>query len=128
MHEKFDNNLMMEDKVNMIETLLERVTELGKTSFELYKLKTVEKTAEVISTVVPHAIVYILFSSFMLFLNLGLALWLGQIIGNTFYGFFVVAAFYAVIAVFVHLFFHKWLKRVVNEFIIKLSFKKESDE
>ncbi len=128
MQEKFDDKLMMEDKLNMIETLLERVTELVKTSLELYKLKTVEKTAEVISTVVPRAIVFIVFSSFMLFLNLGLALWLGQVIGHTFYGFFVVAAFYAVIAAVMHFFMHKWLKRVVNEFIIRLSFKKDSDE
>lgn len=119
---------MMEDKVNMIETLLERVTELVKTSLELYKLKTVEKTAEVISSVVPRAIVYTLFSTFMLFLNLGIAFWLGKLIGNTFYGFFVVAAFYAVIAAFVHLFMHKWLKRIVNEFMIKHTFKKDSDE
>jgi len=118
----------MEEHANKIEALFERVTEYGKTSLELYKLKTVEKTAEVVSSVVPQAIVFILFSSFLLFLNLGLALWLGQIIGNIFYGFFVVAAFYALIAVFMHFFMHNWLKRVVNEFIIKLTLNKESDE
>ena len=96
----------MEDKVNMIETLLERVTELGKTSLELYKLKAIEKTSEVASTVIPRAIVFILFSTFLLFLNLGVALWLGMLMGSTFYGFFAVSAFYAVLAASVYFFMH----------------------
>ncbi len=127
MHEKFDDKLMMENNLNMIEALIERVTELGKTSLELYKLKTVEKTAEVVSSFVPLAIVFILFSTFMLFINLGLAIWLGKKIGDPIYGFFIVAAFYAVIAAIVQIFMRNRLKRIVNEFIIKLSFKKDSD-
>jgi hypothetical protein len=119
---------MMEDNGNMIEKLLERVTELGKTSLELYKLKIVEKTSEVVSIIVPRAIVFILLASFLFFLNLGLALWLGKLMGNTFYGFFVIAAFYAVIAAIMHFFMQKWLKRVVKESMIKLTLKKESDE
>lgn len=123
-----DNNLTMEANLNRLETLLEEVTELGKTSLELIKLKSVEKSADVVSSVVPHAIVFILFSSFMLFLNLGLAFLLGKLLGNTFYGFFVVAAFYAVITAVVQLFMQKWLKRVLNEYIIKRFFNKDTDE
>lgn len=52
-----DNNLTMEANLNRLETLLEEVTELGKTSLELIKLKSVEKSADVVSSVVPHAIV-----------------------------------------------------------------------
>jgi hypothetical protein len=118
----------MEENVNRLETLLEKAAELGKSSLDLYRLRTVEKTADVVSTIVPYGIVFILFSSFLVFLNVGLALWFGKIIGNTFYGFFIVAAFYATIAAVVHFFMHEWLKRLVNEFLIKLFFKKDSDE
>jgi hypothetical protein len=128
MNDNCDNDLTMEDNAIRIEKLFERVAELVKTSLELFKLKTTEKTSEVVSTLVPYAIVFILISTFMLLLNVGLALWLGKLTGNTFLGFFIVAAFYAVIAVIVHFFMQKWLKKVVNELFIKLTFKKGSDE
>jgi ABC-type uncharacterized transport system fused permease/ATPase subunit len=118
----------MENETNRLEALLEKVTKLGKTSLELIKMKTVVKTADVVSSVAPKIIVIILFSVFMTFLNFGLAFWLGKLMGNTFYGFFVVSAFYAVLAAIVYFFMQKWLKRVLNEFIIKLFFQKESDE
>lgn len=84
----------MEDSANLLETLLERVTEYGKTSIELVKLKTLDKTTDIVSSLVPVSVVILLIASFMLFLNLGLAFWLGEVLGKIFYGFFVVAAFY----------------------------------
>jgi len=40
----------MEDSANLLETLLERVTEYGKTSIELVKLKTLDKTTDIVSS------------------------------------------------------------------------------
>ncbi len=42
----------MEDKLNFIEPLFERVEEYGKTSYELFKLKTIDKTSNILSTFV----------------------------------------------------------------------------
>ena len=95
----------MEDNSKLLETLLDRATDYGKTSFELLKLKTLDKTTDAISSAIPHSVVFVLIASFMLFLNLGLALWLGEILGKMFYGFFVVAGFYAVTAIVIT-FFH----------------------
>jgi len=113
----------MEDHANKIETLFERVTEYGKTSLELVKLKTVEKTSDVASTFIPHAIVFALFAIFLLFLSLGLAIWIGGILGNIFYGFFTVAAFYGLVSAIVHFFMRAWLKKVATGYIIKMSLK-----
>lgn len=111
----------MEENANMIESLIERTTEYGKTSFELIKLKAVDKTSDVISSFVPNLIVAVFILSFMLFGSVGLALWLGEIIGQTCYGFFIVGVSYGIIGVFTHLFMHKWLKRIVgNNFIKKV--------
>ena len=109
----------MEDNAKLLESLLERATEYGKTSFELVKLKTLDKTTDVVSSMVPHSVVFILFASFMLFLNLGLALWLGDILGKTFYGFFAVAAFYILAGIVIHFFMHKWIKKLVGNYFIK---------
>jgi uncharacterized membrane protein len=113
----------MEDNTKLFETLLERATEYGKTSLELAKLKTLEKTSDVISSFIPHSVVFILFASFMLFVNLGLALWIGEILGNAFFGFFVIAGFYGIAALVIFFLMHKWLKKRIYEYFIKQLFK-----
>jgi len=112
------NNEAMENHSKMIESLMERATEYGKTSFELVKLKALDKTAEVVSSFIPHSVVIIIIFSFLLFSGMGLSLWLGELLGKDFYGFFAVAATYGTAGIFIHFFMHKWLKRIVcNNFI-----------
>ena len=55
----------------------------------------------------------------MLFFNLGVAFWLGEMLGKIFYGFFIVAAFYLLMMTVVYFFMYKWLKKVIGNFIIK---------
>jgi hypothetical protein len=113
----------MEENINSIESLIEKATEYGKTSFELAKLKAVDKTAEVVSSFLSHSLVLIIISSFLLFLSLGAALWLGEILGKFYLGFFIVAAFYGVTGIFVHFIFHKWISKCVGDSIIKQMLK-----
>ena len=49
----------MEENTNLIESLLERVTEYGKTSYDLVKLNVVDKTSDGISSLLSHIIVKI---------------------------------------------------------------------
>ena len=72
----------MEENAKLIESLLEKAFEYGKTSFELTKLKALDKTSDIVSTVIPHTLVFVLIMSFMLFFNLGLAFFLGKILGS----------------------------------------------
>jgi|ERR1035437_2459896 hypothetical protein len=109
----------MNDNEKLIESLLERTVEYGKTSFELVKLKTLDKTSEVVSSFIPHSIVFFFIASLLFFFNLGLAFWLGEIMGNNSYGFFVVAAFYGVLGLVIHFFMHDWLKQKICNYIIK---------
>jgi hypothetical protein len=109
----------MEDTAKMLESLLEKANDYGKTSYELVKLKALDKSAEIVSSLVPHSLVFILIASFMLFLNLGLALWLGELLGKIFYGFFVVATFYVIAGIVIHFFIHNWLRRLAGNYFIK---------
>ena len=113
----------MEDNTKLLESLLEKATDFGKTSFELVKLKTLDKSTDIVSSLVPNSIVFVLIVTFMLFLNLGIALWLGDILGKIFYGFFVVAAFYIFAGIVIHFFMHKWIKKLVGNYFIKLMLK-----
>jgi len=105
--------------IGMIESLFEKTVDYGKTSFLLVKLRTLNKTSDIVSSLLAHTVVLIFVLSFMLFLSLGIAIWVGEILGNTFYGFFVVAAFYGLTGVLIHLFLHKWIKKLVSDRFIK---------
>jgi len=109
----------MEDKANILESLLERSEEYGKTSLELLKLKVLDKSTGVISTIVSRVIAIIIFFIFFLLVTIGISLWLGEIMGKSWYGFFAVAAFYGTTATVVYFFMHTWLKKLVCDFIIK---------
>ena len=109
----------MEEPTKSIESLLSKATEYGKTSYELIKLKALEKTSDALSSFIPNATVFLIIGSFLLFSSLGLAFWLGEILGRICYGFFAVAVFYAIIAIVLHFFMHQWLKKIFCNYFIK---------
>ena len=109
----------MQDQAKMIETLLEDATEYGKTSLEIVKLKAVDKSSEVISSLVFQTILFVLAISFIVFVNLGLAIWIGKLLGQLYLGFFVMAAFYLIAGLIYYSFFQKEIKKQVSEYIIK---------
>lgn len=109
----------MNENTQLLESLFEKASDYGKTSLELIKLKALDKTTDLVSSLVPHSVVVIFTAIFLLFLNLGLAFFIGDLLGKMFYGFFAVAAFYILTAVSVHFFMHKRIKKLVGDFIIK---------
>jgi ABC-type uncharacterized transport system fused permease/ATPase subunit len=113
----------MEDNANMIELLLDRATEYSKTSYELAKLKALDKTSDFVSSFIPQAIVFVLIISFLLFLSLGLAFWIGEILGRVCYGFFVIAASYFITGITIRFLCYNWLKRMIEKYFIKKVFK-----
>jgi hypothetical protein len=109
----------MDSNAKLIDLLVERATEYGKTSLEVLKYKAIEKTSEVVSSIVPHSVVLVLIVFFLLFINFGLAFWLGEIFGKIYFGFFIVAGFYLLIGMIMHFFMHKWLKNKIGNCLIK---------
>jgi fatty acid desaturase len=113
----------MEESAKLIESLYEKAVDYGVTSFELIKFKALDKTSDVASSFLPHAIVLLVFATFLLLLNFGLALWIGEMLGKLFLGFFIVAGFYGLVALVLHFFLHKQLKKHFQDYIVKLMFK-----
>jgi ABC-type uncharacterized transport system fused permease/ATPase subunit len=111
----------MEEKASILELLLDRTVDYTKSSYELVKLKTVDKASDFVSSLVPGILVIILFSSFVLFVSLGLAFWLGNTLHNICFGFLIVAAFYGILTTVFRLFFYNRLKKTIgNRFIRKV--------
>jgi uncharacterized membrane protein len=109
----------MEDQESLIESLIEKGEQYGKTTLELLKLKTIDKSADVVSTLVSWAIVIVFAVLFFLILNIGVALWIGELLGKSYYGFFVVAGFYALLAILFGIFRKQMVKRPINNSIVE---------
>jgi len=110
--------LNLEEPSALLEQLVEKVEQYGKKTLELLKLRTIDKTAEVSSNMVSWLIVGVFAVLFFLVLNIGVALWLGELMGKSYYGFFVVSGFYAFLAVIFTVFRKQFIKEPLNNSII----------
>jgi hypothetical protein len=108
----------MQSSADIIETLFEKAETYSKTTFELGKLKSVETTATVVTFLVARLSVIIMISLFALILNIGFAIWIGKLLGEYYYGFFIVAGFYCIAGIVLHFFLHKWIKKPLGDLII----------
>lgn len=108
----------MNEQSGLIESLIEKGEQYGKTTLELLKLKTLDKSADVASNLVSWLIVVIFAVLFFLILNIGVALWIGELLGKSYYGFFAVSGFYALLAILFGIFRKQWIKNPVNNSII----------
>lgn len=113
----------MTENMNAFESLLEKATDYGKTSFELAKLQAINKISHFISSLIPHSLLLLLSITCMLFVNLGAALWLGELMGKMYYGFFAVAIFYILVAVLFRIFLHQWVKKTICNYVINQAIK-----
>lgn len=107
-----------EEKPSFMEPLFEKLEAYGKTSFELLKLNALQKSASIIS-VFTIRIILVLFIVLVIFnLNIGVALWLGNILNSMYYGFFCVAGFYLFVVGILCVFLNKYILRKINQSII----------
>lgn len=111
----------MDSQTNLIEPLLEKVETYAKTSFELLRLKALAKTADVTSTLFSRSLFILLVSFFAFTINIAVALWLGDVLGKNYYGFLIVAGFYALASIIL-LIVHPSIKIRVNNTIIRQLF------
>jgi len=109
----------MDEQSGLIESLIEKGEQYGKTTLELLKLKTLDKSADVASNLVSWLIVIIFVVLFFLILNIGVALWLGELLGKSYYGFFVVSGFYALLALIFVIFRKQLIKDPLNNSIVE---------
>ena len=111
----------MDTNTSFIEPLFERAEAYGKTSFELLRLKALNKTADVSSTLFSRSLFILVISIFAFTINIAIALWLGDLLGKSYYGFLIVSGFYAIVAV-VLLIAHPTIKKRAGDTIVKQLF------
>src|SRR3954447_12786860 len=111
----------METKAHSFESLFERAGEYLETRMELVKLKSVEKSSDVISSFGARIPVILALLISIIILSIGVALWIGERSGKSYYGFFIVGGFYIFIALIGYVFRNRLLKvPIANLFINKV--------
>ena len=110
----------MENKLNdNIESLFERAGEYIETRIDLYKLKAVDKSSDVLSSVISKMIVLLVFVMFIFIINIGIALLLGELLGKSWVGFFVLAGFYLITGIIFNYMRKKWFKGPIADKMIQ---------
>jgi phosphoglycerol transferase MdoB-like AlkP superfamily enzyme len=113
----------MTDDSTPIATLFDRAEDYTKTTIKLFKLNTVDKAAEIISSLFSLLVVVMTIVLSVVIISIGLALWIGKLLGDSYYGFFVIGAFYLLIGIILHIFREQWLKYPISNSIIKKMMK-----
>lgn len=113
----------MTDSTTPIATLLDRAENYGKTTLNLFKLNAIDKSADVVSSLVSQLAVLMAVVFSVLIASIGLSLWIGKLLGDSFFGFFIIGGFYAVVAIILNVFRHQWIKYPVSNSIIKQMLK-----
>jgi len=110
---------MMENQPQTIESLFENAGSYLETRIDLLKLRALNKSSDAASSIVSRLTILVLAIFAMFILNVGLALWIGELLGKDYLGFFAVAGFYILLAVLIHFFKDSWIKEPVSRMIIK---------
>lgn len=108
----------METKMDFVDTFIERIEQYVKTSFELIKLKLLDRTANIVTTIILFLLLTIIFLLFAFTINIAIALWIGDLLGKNYYGFFVVAGFYILLGIVLYAFRNKWIKTLLRNSVI----------
>ncbi len=101
-----------------IESLLDDTGKYIEAKTELWKLKTADKISENISSIASQVIFLFIISIVIMSLNVGLAIMIGSWMGEIYYGFFIIAGFYALVGLLLYAVRDKIIKTPLYNSII----------
>jgi len=118
----------MKNYTDELEKLFTSVENYSKTTLKLFEYTTVYKSANILSSLSVKFVLTLVFIFFFFFLNIGIAFCLGEYLNKFYYGFFVVAGFYIVVALLFMLFKDALIKTPISNYIIRATLNNDSDE
>ena len=86
----------MENQASAIESLWERAKNYFETRFELIKLKSIDKASGILAGIISMIVLVCMISLLIIMISIGVSLWIGEALGKSYYGFFIVGAFYGI--------------------------------
>ncbi len=112
--------------LNVVESLIGNSSDYVKTRLNLYKLKIVDKSSDVVSSIVAILPLIIIFLIVFFLLNIGIALLIGDLVGKSYWGFLILSGFYLITGLVLYAGREKFFKVPVANMLIK-KFLKSKD-
>lgn len=109
----------MQDQINSLEALFEKTSEYVETRIKLAKLQAVNKITDVASSILSRVVIALIIVLMVVILNTGIAIWIGELLGKMYYGFFCVGGFYLLLIIILSATRGKWLKKPISDRLIK---------
>ncbi len=111
----------MDSHHGTVETIFKKIEDLTINQTEIMKLKMYNKSIDLATFLIMKTISVAIIGLFLMFINIGISLWLGDLLGKSYYGFLVVGLFYALIAIFIHGVIYKSIQmQISNVFLAKI--------
>ncbi|WP_046744347.1 hypothetical protein [Kordia zhangzhouensis] len=108
----------MESTASHIESIYKKAKAYTETSIALYKLNAVDKAADVASSLVSWLVFGSIGVLFLLFVNIGISFYIGQLLGATYLGFLIVSLFYLIVGICVYIFNKDLITKPITNFVI----------
>lgn len=118
----------MENIAENIEKLYEKAERYSKTTYELVRLNTIDKTSDIISSLAIVITILVIAAVFTLFINIGIALWIGQALNSNALGFFIVSGFYIIVGIIVFIKRNELIKIPLDNLIVRKLLKSKMDD
>jgi energy-coupling factor transporter transmembrane protein EcfT len=109
----------MENQSTPVESLIDRVKSYVETRIDLLRLKAIDKSSSFLSLLIAMLIVILVAFISIMLLSVGIALLLGDLLGKSYYGFFIVAGLYLITGLFLFSSHEKLLKSPIANSMIK---------
>jgi hypothetical protein len=109
----------METKPTNVEELFYKLKDYGDTRLDLFKLKGINKVSGFLSSLITSVILVVLLFLVLICLTVGIALVLGNWLGEASYGFFLMGIVYIIIGLILFKRKDKTLKTPISNRLIK---------
>ena len=109
----------MTEQQTDIDNLLSDAGDYIETRTTLWKLKAIESLSDVSGELVSGLGMIVITSFVIIIFSIGLSLLIGDWIGKSYYGFFIVGGFYAVLALIIFARRGQWLKEPFSNMLIR---------
>jgi hypothetical protein len=109
----------MEERASILGSLFDKVKSLAKVSVDLIKLQAIDKSADVLSSLLYRILLVVVVLFLIGMANIGLALWIGSLMGMLYLGFLMVALFYLVLALVFYVGRNSLIKKPLRNIFIK---------
>lgn len=106
-----------------VKELLVKAIEYLETNVKLAKLKLINKGSSITSAFLAYAIISLFVLMMIIMLSIGAALWIGKVLGETYYGFLIIGGFFLLLILLLYSLRNKWLKIPIANSLLQNLYK-----